>query len=288
MLGNLSKVLIKAPGFFNNNMNRQSNNIKESKNNIKEENVLNPFNSINIISKRGNSLNGIYFREKDFWKKNNIPEMNFNNNKRLLYNLNISSLKSLKRDSYINQSQKRISNNMIKNRERYIYNDSPVSTNGIIKNKNRSKYINSLLKSDIRLRTDGNRSITNRQNIFNNSIHKNIKININDNLNRYDEEKSEIEEGKNNNTINTEKSYKFPKIQNGFKSQESLFQDNADKKFTSLISVKPQIKEQLKTKNRCMVGKREFFNFKNSGKIDAYNPFYESIKIKEEMNNILK
>lgn len=286
MLGNLSKVLIKAPGFFNNNINMQSNNIKDSKNNIKEENILNPFNSINILSKREKSLNGIYFREKDFWKKNNIPEMNFNNNKRLLYNLNISSLKSLKRDSYINHSQKRLSNNMIKHRERYIYNESPVSTNGIIKNKNRSKYINSLLKSDIRLRTDGNRSITNRQNIFSNSIHKNIDIN--DNLNRYDEEKSEIEEGKNNNTINTEKSYKFPKIQNGFKSQESLFQDNADKKFTSLISVKPQIKEQLKTKNRCMVGKREFLIFKNSGKIDAYNPFYESIKIKEEMNNILK
>lgn len=286
MLGNLSKVLIKAPGFFNNNINMQSNNIKDSKNIIKEENILNPFNSINILSKRENSINGIYFREKDFWKKNNIPEMNFNNNKRLLYNLNISSLKSLKRDSYINHSQKRLSNNMIKHRERYIYNESPVSTNGIIKNKNRSKYINSLLKSDIRLRTDGNRSITNRQNIFSNSIHKNIDIN--DNLNRYDEEKSEIEEGKNNNTINTEKSYKFPKIQNGFKSQESLFQDNADKKFTSLISVKPQIKEQLKTKNRCMVGKREFLIFKNSGKIDAYNPFYESIKIKEEMNNILK
>lgn len=284
MLGNLSKVLIKAPGFFNNNIH--SYNAKEPKNNIAEENVLNPFNSINLISKRGNSLNGIYFREKDFWKKNNIPEMNFNNNKRLLYNLNISSLKSLKRDSQINQSQKRISNNYIKNRERYIGTDSPVSTNGIVKNKNRSKYINTLLNSDIRIRTDSNRNIKYRQDVFNNSLHKNI--NINANLNRYDDEKSEVEDGKNNNITNLEKSYKFPKIQNVFKSQESLFQDNADKKFTSLISVKPQIKEQLKAKNRCMVGKREFLNFKNSRKIDAYNPFYESIKIKEEMNNILK
>ena len=282
MLGNLSKVLIKAPGFFNNNI--QSYNAKEPKNNIAEENVLNPFNSINLISKRGNSLNGIYFREKDFWKKNNIPEMNFNNNKRLLYNLNISSLKSLKRDSQINQSQKRISsNNYIKNRERYVGTDSPVSTNGIVKNKNRSKYINTLLNSDIRLRTDSNRNIKYRQDVFNNSLHKNI--NINANLNRYDDEKSEVEDGKNNNITNLEKSYKFPKIQNVFKSQESLFQDNADKKFTSLISVKPQIKEQLKAKNRCMVGKREFLNFKNSRKIDAYNPFYESIKIKEKMNN---
>lgn len=284
MLGNLSKVLIKAPGFFNNNM--KSNNNKESKNSIIEENVLNPFNSINILSKRGNSLNGIYFREKDFWKKNNIPEMNFNNNKRLIYNLNISSLKSLKHNSENNQSSKRLNNNLIKNKERYAGNDSPISTNGIIKNKNRNNYIytNSLLKSDIRLRTDSNRNIKNRENIINNSMHK--KINVN--LNRYDDEKSEIEDGKNNNTINLEKSYKFPKIQNIFKSQESLFQDNADKKFTSLISVKPQIKEQLKTKNRCMVGKREFLIFKNSKKIDAYNPFYESIKIKEEMNNILK
>lgn len=282
MLGNLSKVLIKAPGFFNNNI--QSYNSKEPKNNIIEENVLNPFNSINILSKRGNSLNGIYFREKDFWKKNNIPEMNFNNNKRLIYNINISPLKSLIRDSQINQSLKRLSNNLIKNRERNIRTDSPVSTNGIVKNKNRNKYINTLLKSDIRLRTDSNRNIKYRQDIFNNSIHKKI----NSYLNRYDDEKSEIEDGKKNNTSNLEKSHKFPKIQNVFKSQESLFQDNADKKFTSLISVKPQIKEQLKAKNRCMVGKREFLNFKNSRKIDAYNPFYESIKIKEEMNNILK
>ena len=282
MLGNLSKVLIKAPGFFNNNI--QSNNSKESKNNIIEDNVLNPFNSINILSKRGNSLNGIYFREKDFWKKNNIPEMNFNNNKRLMYNLNISSLKSLKHDSQINKSHKRLSNIFIKNKERNIGNDSPISTNGVIRNKNRNKYINSLLKSDIRLRTDSNRIIKNRQNIFNNNIYKNVNVD----LNRYDDGKSEIEDSKNNNTINLEKSYKFPIIQNVFKSQESLFQDNADKKFTSLISVKPQIKEQLKTKNRCMVGKREFLNFKKSRKIDAYNPFYESIKIKEEMNNILK
>jgi hypothetical protein len=282
MLGNLSKVLIKAPGFFNNNI--QTYNSKESKNIIIEENVLNPFNSINIISKRGNNQNSIYFREKDFWKKNNIPEMNFNNNKRLLYNLNIASLKSLKYDSQNNQSKKRLSNNFIKNKERYTGNDSPISTNGVIRNKNRNKYISSLLKSDIRLRTDSNRNIKYRQNIFNNSIHK--KINVD--LNRYDDEKSEIEDGKNNNTSNLEKSHKFPKIQNVFKSQESLFQDNADKKFTSLISVKPQIKEQLKAKNRCMVGKREFLNFKNSRKIDAYNPFYESIKIKEEMNNILK
>ena len=223
MLGNLSKVLIKAPGFFNNNI--QSYNSKETKNNIIEENVLNPFNSINILTKRGNSLNGIYFREKDFWKKNNIPEMNFNNNKRLMYNLNISSLKSLK-------SHKRLSNNCIKNMERNNGNDSPISTNGVIRNKNRNKYINSLLKSDIRLRTDSNRIIKYRQNIFNNSLHKNINVD----LKRYDDEKSEIEDRKKNNTINLEKSYKFPIIQNVFKSQESLFQDNADRKFTSLIN----------------------------------------------------
>ena len=148
----------------------------------------------------------------------------------------------------------------------YFY--SSVQLNDFINDLSKKKYTN----------------IKNRENIINNSMHK--KINVN--LNRYDDEKSEIEDGKNNNTINLEKSYKFPKIQNIFKSQESLFQDNADKKFTSLISVKPQIKEQLKTKNRCMVGKREFLIFKNSKKIDAYNPFYESIKIKEEMKNILK
>ena len=77
MLGNLSKVLFKAPGFFNNNIHQ-----KESLNNNKEGYAFNSFNTIN-----GNKINSLYFREKDFWKKNYEPDMNFNHNKRISFYL---------------------------------------------------------------------------------------------------------------------------------------------------------------------------------------------------------
>lgn len=77
MLGNLSKVLIKAPGFFNN----QKKNILQK---IPEENDLDPFYQINHIKNKEKSLNNIYFKEKDYWRKNFILDMNFNHNKMII------------------------------------------------------------------------------------------------------------------------------------------------------------------------------------------------------------
>ena len=90
-----------------------------------------------------------------------------------------------------------------------------------------------------------------------------------------------------NKEIKNKGIYKFDKNRKPFKSQESLFQDNIDKKLVSLISVKPQIKEQLKSINRSMVGQRDYFIYQKSGRFNSPNPFYESMKKKEEMN-ILK
>ncbi len=81
---------------------------------------------------------------------------------------------------------------------------------------------------------------------------------------------------------------KFPKIVNIYRSQESIFQDNVDQKLESLSLLKPQIKEQLKSKNRSMVGQRDYLLYKQLGKYKLRNPFCESIKIKEEMNYYLK
>ena len=81
---------------------------------------------------------------------------------------------------------------------------------------------------------------------------------------------------------------KFPKVNNVFKSQETIFQDNADNKLKSLITLKPEIKEQLQTKNRSMIGKMDFWRFIHNYKTKSNNPFYESMKIREEMNNYLK
>ena len=276
MLGNLSKVLIKTPSFFE---NKDQDNTKNQLYRIAEENEANIFNSIKIKSKRGNSINSIYFREKDFWKKNFENELNFNHNKKLLFKLKISPLKS--ENNSVNLNKIKNSNNIINNKKRkdsYISMNSPKSTNGRTKN-NDSIYENNLMKSANHLKTDPNKIFADNNKILNDI---NINNNISNNINKSDDEEKEEQVNNNNNNKNN---YKFPKIKNTFRSPESLFQEKADKKFTSLISVKPQIKEQLKEKNRCIVGYREFLMFQKSRNMNAYNPFYESMKMKEEMNN---
>ena len=265
MLGNLSKVLFKAPSIFNNNIN--NNNI-ESINNMKEVKTLSTFNS-----KNNYNINNLYFREKDFWKKNYEPEINFNHNKRLSFYLNISPKKqqSLKIESLNKKIRFKTINKKIRNS--YVLTDSPIINKGnksnifsIYKNNN-SIYQNNTITSDRRLNTESDRIIKEKNNLklFNNNIFKHIKINN-----------------------NAYENYKFPNIVKTFKSQETLFQDNADNKLSSLILIKPEIKEQLKTKNRCMVGKKDFLRYLNFRKNIYQNPFYESMKIKEDMNNFLK
>jgi uncharacterized short protein YbdD (DUF466 family) len=99
-----------------------------------------------------------------------------------------------------------------------------------------------------------------------------------------------INDEKNNehNKVKGKKSkinFEFPYIYKALKSQENLFQDRLDKKFNSLIILKPEVKEQLKTMNRSMVGKKQFLKYLNQTKTMLQNPFYESIKLKEELNN---
>jgi hypothetical protein len=91
MLGNLSKILIRVPDFFNNssvNATRQMDKL----NNGENQNI---FLSNNRIQNRKYRLNKIYFREKDFWLNNFSSEMNFNNNKRSQISLKNYSLKSI-------------------------------------------------------------------------------------------------------------------------------------------------------------------------------------------------
>ena len=236
MLGNLSKVLYKTPGFFNNN----NNNDLKSINNIKEEITLTTYNS-----KNNNNINHLYFREKDFWKKNYEPEINFNHNKRLSFYLNISPRKQqiIKTDNILINLNKNIRFNTINKKRgaKNLLTESPIinkknKTNNFSIYKNNNNIYNNkndIFTSDIRLKTDSNKIIDEKgNNIF--------KINKNE--------------------YNKNKNYKFPNI---FKSQEALFQDNADNKLNSLILIKPEIKEQLKTKNRCMVGKRDFIRYLN-------------------------
>ena len=261
MLGNLSKVLFKATGSFNTN---EENNNLEYSNKLNEYKTLNSYNSGKDII----NYNCYYFRERDFWKKNFEPEINFNHNKRLSFYLNSSPQrkKTFIIDKNIINLNKKFRFNTISKNEKYsnLLIDSPANLRKDLTN-NFSSYKQNILASNSRLNTDSNKIIKNKFKIKNNNIYNYIRINTEPNENK--------------------KYLKFPSINNIFKSQEALFQDTVDSKLKSLISVKPEIKEQLKTKYRSMVGKRDFLTYLNYRKKYCQNPFYESMKLKEEINN---
>lgn len=284
MLGNLSKVLIKAPSFFNNSI--KNNNIK-SLEKIPEENIVDPFYQINYIKKRGNSLNHIYFKEKEFWKKSFRLDMNFNNNKRISPKMNITlkKLKKLEYDRVLNNNyRKNINDDYIQKKN--IFNLS--SKNSRRRTPKESNNTFNTYKNIIFLNQNNNINEQNISSITNSDknelfldIEKNdIKRNTSMFINRYNnDEKYNINEDYDKEQKN-EKNI-FPKIKKAFKSQESLFQDNLDKKLDSLILLKPKIKEQYKLISRRMVGQRDFFLFQKSGGEGMRNPFYESIKKKK-------
>jgi len=296
MLGNLSKVLIKAPTFF---INDTQSERKNSNQKIPEENILDPFYQIKHIQKRGNSFSNIYFKEKDFWKKNLKLDINFNNNKRLhKYDFprgekDLDKSQKEKNLLFENKNNSNKTDNF--NNIRY-YNLSPNNQIKNSKEKNQNfniykkilihqkEYPRNVFDTDISLKSDD------RSKLFLNTENNKMKRNTSTVIKRY----------KYNNINNTEENFivnnsyennkegnvKFPKIQS-FKSQESLFQDNIDKRLISLISVKPKIKEQYKSINRSMVGQRDYYVYQKLGSLYSHNPFYESINKKEELFKII-
>ena len=297
MLGNLSKVLIKAPLFFNNKTQIKRKNTLQK---IPEENILDPFYQINHIKKRGNSLSKIYFKERDFLKNNLKLDINFNNNKRLhkydFHSVEMDLDKEQKEQNLLFLDNNNSNKNDILNQNRRYFNftsDNPIKTSkGRNKNVNIYKQIfllqkdnNNFNDSDISLKSD--ERMSSFLNTENNNIKRDTFFNSykNKNINT-NEENININNSFENANNNKERN-RLSKIPKTFKSQESLFQYNIDKKLISLISVKPQIKEQLESINRSMVGQRDYFIYQKSGRFNSPNPFYESMKKKEEMN-ILK
>ena len=280
MLGNLSKILIRVPDFFNNsspNATKQLDKLNNSEN-------LNIFFSNNRIENRKYRLNKIYFREKDFWLNNFGSEMNFNNNKRSPITLKNYSLKSLSnKNIYLKNIETQNNSNIIKHESsKYLLTDHERLNNDKIK----LRTINNIYK--IKGFTEENNDFRNelRLKSESNQITKRNSLNINTNFKG---------ESKNNNKIinndkkHNYKNYKikseFPSIYKALKSQENLFQDKLDRRFNSLKLLRPEIKEQLREKNRNMVGKNEFLRYLNQSRAMFQNPFYESIKLKEETNN---
>ena len=280
MLGNLSKILIRVPDFFNNsspNATKQFDKLNNSEN-------LNIFFSNNRIENRKYRLNKIYFREKDFWLNNFGSEMNFNNNKRTPITLKNYSLKSLSnKNIYLKNIETQNNSNIIKHESsKYLLTDHERLNNDKIK----LRTINNIYK--IKGFTEENNDFRNelRLKSESNQITKRNSLNINTNF--------KVESKNNNKIINNDKknnykNYKikseFPSIYKALKSQENLFQDKLDRRFNSLKLLRPEIKEQLREKNRNMVGKNEFLRYLNQSRAMFQNPFYESIKLKEETNN---
>ena len=283
MLGNLSKILIRVPDFFNNsspNATKQLDKLNNSEN-------LNIFFSNNRIENRKYRLNKIYFREKDFWLNNFGSEMNFNNNKRTPISLKNYSLKSLSnKNIYLKNIETQNNSNIIKHESsKYLLTDHERLNNDKIK----LRTINNIFK--IKGFTEENNDFRNelRLKSESNQITKRNSLNINTNFKVESKNNNKIINNDKINNYRKSKNYKikseFPSIYKALKSQENLFQDKLDRRFNSLKLLKPEIKEQLKEKNRNMVGKNEFLRYLNQSRAMFQNPFYESIKLKEETNN---
>ena len=283
MLGNLSKILIRVPDFFNNssvNATRQMDKL----NNGENQNI---FLSNNRIQNRKYRLNKIYFREKDFWLNNFSSEMNFNNNKRSQISLKNYSLKSISnKNIYLKNIETQNNSNTINQKSnkhlltdhQHLNNEkSKLRTINNIYKINGLNEENNDIRNELRLKSESNQ-ITKRNSLYINTNFKGNSNNINKIIN---------EDNKNNDKKNrkNKKKSEFPSIYKALKSQENLFQDKLDRRFNSLKLLRPEIKEQLREKNRNMVGKNEFLRYLNQSRAMFQNPFYESIKLKEETNS---
>ena len=318
MLGNLSKILIKAPIFFSYHQQNLQNNKKDISQKKPEENIIDPFYQINHIKNRSNKKNNMYyFKEKDFWKKNLKLDMNFNHNRRNFYSINLSPIEAKKaqvepglKAKDINDDFEKI--NYYNKRRRYSVMSTNNSINNPIKTIEGEKHYDIyqklflLNKDNLKEESESNsvKTESKNENENNNDKEKNvIKTeanekkrrkrhsvvvihNFNKNKNNNNENSNE-KKNNDNSKVKEKEIYKFPKNIQPYKSQEILFQENLDKKLISLILLKPQVKEQLRSISRSMVGQRDYYVYQQSGKFRSPNPFYESMKKREDIKNKL-
>ena len=74
MLGNLSKTLIKAAHYFNNNVDKEPTRYSK----ISRENLLDTYSNLRNLNTRNDTPR--YFKERDFIKRNLRLDLNYNNN----------------------------------------------------------------------------------------------------------------------------------------------------------------------------------------------------------------
>jgi hypothetical protein len=279
MFGNLSKSLIKAPHYFNNNIETEANEYsKISRNN----NLLDTYSNIRKKSNRRKEIR--YFKERDFIKKNLRLDLNYNNNFR-------KEITPLVRTKHCVSFEEFIFGNL--NNSKNITKKSMYRTNNSIKSNN----------------TNTNRSIATRSNVtklseftYNKENMKNYRDYLEKKLFPKEKvEKFNFEMKSNINNLfekinqNALKEYinritvvespvklKFPEIK--IKSQDALYREALDEKIKSLSMIKPKIKEQLKNKKRVFASKKDYYRYNNSYYSYKTNPFNETVKYMEEIN----
>lgn len=280
MFGNLSKSLIKAPHYFNNNIDKEPNEYSK----ISGEYLLDTFSNLRKFKTRNN--NSRYFKERDFVKKNLRLDLNYNNNFRKEITPHVRTKPFISFEEFISGN----SNVCTKNNSKIVTKQSLYKTNKSNK-LNKTNLTTSVLNKNEKLHNFLDKKIKPVEE-FNEEIKTNIddligKINQNSlNFSEYENKykKNRIENLKeyiNRNTVvEAPIKLKFPEI--NIKSNDILYREAMDEKINSLSTVKPKIIEQLKSKNRVSASRKDFYRYNNSYAMYKQNPFYESVKYVEE------
>ncbi len=280
MFGNLSKSLIKAPHYFNNNIDTEPNEYSK----LSRENLLDTYSNLRRIYTRNKNIR--YFKERDYIKKNIKLDLNYNNNFRKEITPHVRTKPFISFEEFISGN----SNVCTKNNSKIVTKQSLYKTNKSNK-LNKTNLTTSVLNKNEKLHNFLDKKIKPVEE-FNEEIKTNIddligKINQNSlNFSEYENKykKNRIENLKeyiNRNTVvEAPIKLKFPEI--NIKSNDILYREAMDEKINSLSTVKPKIIEQLKSKNRVSASRKDFYRDNNSYAMYKQNPFYESVKYVEE------
>ena len=299
MFGNLSKTLIKAPHYFNNNVETEPN--QDSK--LTRVNLLDTYSNLRKINSRNS--NNRYFKEKDFIKKNLKLDLNYNNNFRKEVTPQVRTKPCISFEEFI-FGKSNISNNNSKvetklslyktnksNISKYTNKsnlaksfDSKISNISSKKEKNFQNYLEQKLMPKNAVEEFNGQMKLNIDNLIG-KIHYNSLNFKKYNNNIENDQKTRIESLKeyiNRNTVvEAPVKFKFPDI--FIKSNDTLYRDAMDSKINSLSMISPKVKEQLKSKNRVFASGKDFYRYNNSYSMYKKNPFHESVKYVEESQN---
>ena len=294
MLGNLSKILIKAPPYFNNNIDKKFS--KKTK-----ENILDTYSKMHLVNK-GRANNMRYFKERDFIQKCMNFDINFNNNYRKELTPTVKTRQCISFEEFMfGNSNIPSSNNTANNTKQSLYktneSKSYINAKETFKSNKTKNSSSSHATSREKFKNYIQKELIQRDSIeeFNSQIKSNLiklidKINHNSlkispfDKSRENNGKSRIENLKDfinkDTVVETPVKVKFPEI--FIQTQDNLYRDAMDKKLKSLSLVSPKIKEQLETKNRATASRRDFYRYNMAYSTHQRNPFYESVKYLED------